>query len=198
MDRAEEKTLKYYNDHAQEWTSNAHFRFGNEMQKFHGILPSGKILEVGSGSGLDAQNLISLGYDYVGVDASEGLLNVAKDRNPGAILKLVRAQDLIGSFEKNTFDGFWTVNTLLHVPRKEIDATLEGIREIVKDNGIGFIVIKQGRGEREDKLGRMFTYYLQPGFSRLLQKHGFEILEKDMEPIEGQAAWLKFFVKVKK
>lgn len=41
-------------------------------------MPAGKILEVGSGGGRDAKDLIEMGYEYIGIDISKGLLEEAK------------------------------------------------------------------------------------------------------------------------
>ena len=64
--------------------------------------------------------------------------------------------------------------------------------------GIGFISIKQGEGEREDETGRLFSYHSQEGFEDLLTKNGFEIIEKDIQPMSESTIWLIYLVKVKK
>jgi SAM-dependent methyltransferase len=203
MGKAEEKTLKYYDENAQEW-GEAHHGFEEvtfwkeEMERFHEELPSGKVLEIGSGTGKDAANLIRLGYDYVGTDASSGLLKLARKRNPGASFKNVRVQDLTDHFSENEFDGFWTAATLLHIPHDEINGSLENINNVVRNGGIGFISIKQGEGELEDETGRLFAYHTLDGFRELLARHGFEILEKDVQPMSEKTTWLKYLVKVNK
>ncbi len=72
----EQKTVAYYDRSGEEWAA-AHASESSwwlaEMQKFRAMLPSGKVLEIGSGAGKDAQALIQMGYQYVGTDASKGL-----------------------------------------------------------------------------------------------------------------------------
>ena len=63
-------------------------RFGAHYQKFtdlnlshiRNILPSGKILDVGCGTGRLAIPLNEMGYDVVGIDLSEGMLAVMKEK----------------------------------------------------------------------------------------------------------------------
>lgn len=203
MRKTEEKTLNYYDEHAKEW-AEAHHGFDEEsfwkdwMEKLHKLLPNGKVLEIGSGSGKDASNLLRLGYEYIGTDASKGLLEVAKRRSPNGVFKNIRVQDLKDNFNENEFDGFWTAATLLHVPKDEIDQSLQNIHFVVRDGGIGFISVKQGEGESEDvETGRLFSYYSQDEFTDVLKRNGLEILEKDILTKEPKT-WLVYLLKVKK
>jgi len=162
------------------------------MVRFHQLLPSGKVLEIGSGAGKDAASLIQIGYDYTGTDASGGLIRVAQKRNPEATFKKVSVYDL--DFPEQSFDGFWTAATLLHIPKDKIDDALTKIRSQVKVGGVGFISLKEGEGEREDKnTGRWFSYYSQEEFSEVLERNGFKVA--DFASREGEKdTWLCFWV----
>ena len=203
MSEAEEKTIVYYDKNAQAWAeSNGGFDKKSFwkiwMKKFHKLLPSGKIIEIGSGSGKDAADLIKLGYEYVGTDASTGLMKLAIDRNPNQAFKNIRVQDLAEEFDENEFDGFWTAATLLHVSREEIEEVLDIIHRVVKDKGVGFISVKEGEGEKEDETGRLFTYYSQSEFADLLDQHGFKVLERAIQPMSENTTWLIYLARVKK
>lgn len=194
----EKQTVSYYNKKAEAWTT-AHggneevSYWQSEMEKFHELLPSGKVLEIGSGAGKDASALIALGYDYIGTDASRGLIRVAQKRNPGAAFLPMAVQDL--DFPKGTFDGFWTAATLLHIPKARIDGALGKIKKVVKSGGIGFISMKQGEGEKTDeKTGRWFAYYSEGEFREVLERNGFEVLETQIRPTDKDT-WLVFFVR---
>jgi SAM-dependent methyltransferase len=81
---AEETTLQTYEKVADIW-SNSYSPAGfwaEEMQRFHELLPSGIILEIGAGNGRDAKELLDLGYGYVGTDVSEKLLESARKKLP--------------------------------------------------------------------------------------------------------------------
>lgn len=184
-DNSEEKTLEYYNKHAWDWGEH-HHELGNtrridELEKFRKLIPSGRIIEIGSGTGSDAKFFREHGYDYIGTDASRGLMKVAQERNPGVMFKNVRVQDLSPMFSEDEFDGFWCAAILLHLHKNELDAALKNIHTIVRDGGLGFISVKQGEGEAVDDTGRLFSYYSQTEFSKILKRNGFKVLEKEIE-----------------
>lgn len=192
----EKKTVDYYDQSAKEWNAAHGGEDGSywlsEMQKFHSLLPSGRVLEIGSGSGKDAKALIEMGYEYTGTDASQGLIEVAQERNPNATFQHKSVFDL--DYPENSFDGFWTAATLLHIPKDRIDDALASIRKPVKVKGIGFISMKQGDGEKEDtNTGRWFSYYSQDEFAEVLLKNGFEIKDKEVRQGEKDT-WLVFYV----
>lgn len=193
------KTVDYYDREAENWASAHHGNetgsyWEDEMERFHGLLPAGKILEIGSGTGKDAAALIALGYNYVGTDASKGLLQMAKKRNPSASFFLKSVEEL--DFPEGEFDGFWTAATLLHIPKNKIDNALTTIRKQLKPSGIGFISVKQGEGEKVDEpTGRWFAYYGHGEFSDILSRNGYEVVESKVKPTEGETTWLIYFVR---
>jgi SAM-dependent methyltransferase len=202
----EEKTLKTYNNNAIRWAqdhSTAGF-WSSEMKYFKKLLPHGKILEVGSGGGRDAKELIKMGYDYVGTDISSGLIKVAKKENPGVCFINQSVYDL--SFPARTeFDGFWASASLLHIPKAKIVLALGRIRTFIKNYGIGFISLKEGSGEiLEEKTEhgfkeeKFFSYYNTKEFSLILSKNGFIVLDTTRRKMNEKLTWLCFFVKVVK
>lgn len=193
------QTTDYYDHKAEDWISEHGGHEGEsywkaEMERFHELLPSGKVLEIGSGAGKDATALIGLGYNYIGTDASQGFLKIARKRNPKAIFIHKRVEDL--DFSEGSFDGFWTAATLLHMPKDKIDQVLTTIKRQVKPGGIGFISVKQGEGEGIDEpTGRWFAYYSQEEFADVLKRNGYEVLEARIRPTEGKTTWLTYFIK---
>ncbi len=197
----EQKTVRYYDQQAQQWVSEHGGQeeksyWEKQMVRFKELLPNGKVLEIGSGAGKDAKALINLGYEYIGTDASKGLIEVAQARNPGAVFINEAVEDL--SFPADSLDGFWTAATLLHIPKDQIDLALQKIKGVCKTGAIGFISLKEGQGEKEDvNTGRWFAYYSEDEFRQVLKRNGFEVvdyeLRKELRP--GQPNWLAFFVR---
>ncbi len=201
----ERMTLETYNSAAEQWSNMrvAHGLWEEELKIFKELLPSGKILEIGSGSGIDAKALIALGYEYIGTDISAGLLNVAKKENPGVSFLNQSVYDL-NFLEGTQFDGFWASAVLLHIPKSKIDMALQRIRKFVRVEGAGFITLKRGEGERLEDLvyenskhKRLFSYYSEEEFKSILQRNNFEVVRaytKSRPP--SDTAWLCFFVRV--
>ncbi len=206
LTKEEEITVETYNTNAEKWaTEHSSPRFWvEEMGNFNKLLPSGKILEIGSGSGRDAKELMELGYDYTGIDVSDGLLREARKVNPNAEFIKMSLYEL--NFPENNFEGFWSSATLLHIPKNRIDEALNNIYTVVKEDGIGFISIKKGQGERIEKdepemegtQTRLFTYYSDEEFRDVLKRNNFEILDFKERPTSERTTWLIYFVKVKK
>lgn len=194
----EEKTIKFYNTKASDWVaahSTARF-WGEQLDRFHNLLPSGKVLEIGTGGGRDAKELIALGYDYVGTDISDGLLDEARKYNPNTQFLKQSVYEL--SFPKDTFDGFWASAVLLHIPKDRINEALGKIHNVVKPNGLGFISLKQGEDESPDDSGRFFAYYAEREFSKILSENKFEVIEYKTVPMSEKTVWLAYLVRVKK
>jgi SAM-dependent methyltransferase len=78
-----------------------------------GLVPTGAVLDVGCGTGLLAQRLSARGYQVVGVDPSEGMLEVMRARNPE--VQTVRASGDALPFSSARFDLVVTVATLHHI-----------------------------------------------------------------------------------
>lgn len=202
----EQSTIEYYDNHAEEWLQA---RGGmvkqsfwmDEIDIFHGLLSHGKILEIGSGIGKEAKALDEKGYEYVGIDPSEGLLTIARRNNP--MLTFLQHDCFDMNFPENSFDGFWCAATLLHLPKSKIDSALSAIKQVIKHDGIGFISLKKGIGEIVDeKTNRFFALYELAEMTEILQRHDF-IIEKSYEctgkiAVKKDTEWLCFFVRVKK
>jgi SAM-dependent methyltransferase len=193
----EKGTIQYYDKHAEQWAvsheGDEEFSYWqHEMGQLHERLPTGRLLEIGCGPGRDAAALTAMGYDYVGTDASSGFLKVAQRRNPTSRFLHMAVQDL--EFPEGYFDGFWGAAVVLHIPKKSIDASLERIGHVVRRDGIGFISLIQGEGERADTDGRWRTFYQQDEFDAILRKNSFRTIEETIRP-EARKTWLTFLVK---
>lgn len=193
----EKLTLKYYEIHGQEWSKIAYKKsfWSKEIEKFHKLLPKGKVLEIGSGNGRDAKVLIQLRYHYTGTDISKKLLEIAKKNNPGERFLHKSVYKL--NFPKNAFDGFWACATLLHVPKSRIIEALISIQKVVRARSVGFISLKEGEGETiENSTGRYFTYYTKEEFIKYLKSINFTVIGTGRKlDKKSNISWLTFFIR---
>jgi SAM-dependent methyltransferase len=201
-EQLEAKTIETYDAHADVWATSHAVRNDWEWaaKRFRAFLPSGKVLEVGCGGHRDADELIGLGYDYLGTDASEGMIRTARGGNPKAEFKQLNVYDLP---ELNqVFDGFWACAVLLHIPRERIDEALQSIGKVVRKDGIGMISMKNGDRtdfEVRDKHGRheerLFVYWKREEFAEVLTRNGFEVIDYVYKPLSERTSWHVFFVR---
>lgn len=189
-------TLNTYNTKGAEWASKKSTPnyWKKEMKMFIKHLPMGKILEIGSGSGRDAKELSNLGYEYLGTDISTGLLLLARQNN----LELNFLEQSVYDLEfSEKFDGFWCSATLLHIPKARIDEALKRIYGCMKRDAVGFISLKEGRGEELSADRRFFAYYSTAEFKKILSRNKYRIIETSRKETNEPYNWLSFFVKTK-
>ena len=194
------ETVNTYNKHAKAWISehNDDDFYVQEYQNFNKLLPVGKILEIGCGAGRDAQKLIAQGYEYVGTDVAEKLLESSRKRIPQAKFKRV---DVYSLNFKEKFDGFWCAAVLLHIPRNRITEALSSISSQIKSGGVGFISTKQGTSNMLEALPydasskRLQVHYTKKEFDNALFVSGFEIVSYNFRPLSERSKWMCYFVR---
>jgi ubiquinone/menaquinone biosynthesis C-methylase UbiE len=200
----EQETIEAYDENASAWADSRNVKgyWSEEKGKFYHYFPAGKLLEIGSGGGRDANEFIEKGYEYIGTDISKGLLEQARKNNPGVTFLEQSVYEL--DFPENSFDGFWCCATLLHMPKERIDEALQSIYNVIKPGGVGCITLKKGEGQRfveGDHVGmqykRFFAFYEENEFTEILNRNNFEVL-KSYETEHSNKPWLVFLVKVKK
>ncbi len=201
LTREESKTIKWYDDQAETWAQkhglnrDKSLMFQPEMNILFKLVPQGKVLEIGTGHGGDAIQLINhYGVDnYIGVDASSGLLEIAKSRNPTADLRLCSIYDLDFS---NEFDAFWASAVLIHIPKNKLQLALDRLKEAIKTAGIGFISVMEGSADMdESRPGRHYSLWSKDEFERELFLAGFEIIHHRKIKEPGNAPWLTYLIK---
>ena len=198
----EKLTKKAYDNSAAAWATyfNAAEGWKDELKKFHKLLPNGRILEIGAGTGRDAENLVNLGYDYTGTDISDELLKKAREKLPQQ--KFIQMSLYNLKFPEK-FDGFWASAVLLHIPKNKVDRALQKIKSTQKKNAIGFISIKDGKGNEfsDREMGginttRFFEYWSRQDFEKVLKKNGYKVMNYDYRTVTKNTQWHMFIVRV--
>ncbi|WP_018569874.1 class I SAM-dependent DNA methyltransferase [Streptomyces sp. PsTaAH-124] len=103
-------------------------------------LPAGaRVLDVGCGTGVPtARRLAEAGLDVVGVDLSATMVELARERVPGARFHRADLADLRpgGPLGLGRFDAAAAFFSLLMLPRAEIPLALTWIRELLAPEGL--------------------------------------------------------------
>ena len=80
----EDQTIQTYDKYAESWAVDHPLDdYGSIIAKLKELAPRGSVLEIGCGSGQDAEMLTQAGYDYLGTDAAQGMVNLASSKHPG-------------------------------------------------------------------------------------------------------------------
>ncbi len=111
------ETSSYYNAIAKGYDElygeeqRRKYRKGLEM-----LEPSGKLLDIGCGTGLLIEELGDL--VYFGIDVSLEMLKVAKKRGASAVVNLILADVQLMPFRSNAFKTCYSFTVLQNVPNK--------------------------------------------------------------------------------
>ena len=86
-----------------------------------------KILDLGCGNGRLFSMLKDKNVKYVGIDSSDELIKIAKDRYQGENLKFLVVEALMLPFPDNSFNKIFSVAVLHHLPSDDI--RLESLKQ---------------------------------------------------------------------
>jgi SAM-dependent methyltransferase len=96
--------------------------------------PSGRVLDVGCGTGTLAARLAAAGFTVIGLDPSQGMLDVMAESAPA--VERVRGEGSELPFEDETFDVAITVAALHHVADPDdVRATLVEMVRVLRPGG---------------------------------------------------------------
>ena len=132
-----DKTLMYYNEKAAELTQQ--YESAN-IDDIHQLLvktfqKNDTLLEIGCGSGRDASFMIAQGYNLLAIDGSKKMIEMAIQCHPELepYLEIRTIPDEL-TFENDSFDGIFSVATLMHLNESQLDQAFKKISAILKCN----------------------------------------------------------------
>ncbi|MBM6861929.1 class I SAM-dependent methyltransferase, partial [Clostridium saudiense] len=128
------------------------------------VKPSGKVLDLGCGSGRDSLYFKNAGFDVTSVDGS---IELAKEAE-----KLINQEVIVSKFEdfksEERFDGIWACASLLHVRRENIGEVLRNLADNLNKGSVFYLSFKYGDDEYIDERGRYFNCYKEEGFEKMV------------------------------
>jgi SAM-dependent methyltransferase len=150
----DEATLQFYRRNAVSYAAWAKAP-STRLTGFLGLLPAGaSILELGSGAGNHAAEMLARGFVLRATDGSPEMADIASRRlnHPVATMRFDELE------ENEAFDGVWASACLLHVPKEELAGILTRIHRALKSGGAFYASYKAGDGDGRDSLGRYYNY----------------------------------------
>ena len=176
-------TLSYYETNA----SNLSKRYESaDVATLHQTLlktftPNSKLLEIGCGSGRDASFMFEKGYNITAIDGSQKMIDEAKTIHPSLEPHLFTMQLPHGlEFEPNSFDGIYSIATLMHLTQEEIYKTIKNIHTLLKEKGRFLFSVSIERDDTNqnsrDPHQRLFTSFSQREWVTICKNYGFRHL----------------------
>ena len=168
-------TLNYYDENAVEFACQTlSIDMHDLYELFINQLPQRDtqcILDVGCGSGRDANYFAKQGYEVTAIDASAELIQWAEQHHMSSRITWVHLD--FSSIEKqaweNKFTGIWACASLLHVPFLELPCIINSLLETLTDEGVMYLSFKYGKGERVDS-ERFFCDMNEPRWAAVVAK----------------------------
>ncbi len=190
-------SVKYYNENSESFfyeTLKADMTY--MYQKFLENLTkkSGKILDLGCGSGRDSKYFKSLGFQVISIDASEELAKKAS--------KYIEQDVIIGDMRdieyEDEFIGVWACASILHLEIKDIEIVFRKIFKSLEKGGIFYASFKYG-DENYIKNGRKFINFTEEKFFNLFPQYRENCIEifKTFDVREGRESesWFNIILK---
>ena len=141
----------------------------------------GTALDVGAGSGRDAQGLLERGFDVVAVEPSAGMRQEGKKRHPDpAILWVDDALPGLDQLLRQglSFDFILLSAVWMHVSPEDRPRAFRKLLSLMKPGAVLAMTIRQGPSEPDRPMYESSLAELE----KLAKMHGVTILHQSMEP----------------
>jgi len=174
------------------------------------LLSNDKVLDLGCGNGRFYQSFKNKGVDYLGIDVSSKLIEIAKSNHPEGKFEVSSVESILS----DSFDKVYSIAVLHHIPSREFRLNfLKEIKRVLKGNGYLVLTVwnlKEKMKKRSffdwfrlDKgdvflpwYGSRDTYFHCFNLEELIQlvsEAGFDIIDKG-EILVGERPYSNFYI----
>ena len=191
MMRFTDALVKTYEKYAHERVSYSPDEFKiqerSEFLKFLKAEGRETLLEIGCGPGQDAQFFQSQGFRVLAVDNTPAMVQLTAEK--GIPAQVLDCYDL-DQINKH-FDAVYTMNCLLHIPKRDFDQVLGLISERLNENGLMYLGIWGGENFEgiweQDRYEpkRFFSFWKTEALLEVLQRSFKLEYYRRLEPREG-------------
>lgn len=146
-----------------------------------------RVLDLGCGNGRYYQALEDKEVNYIGIDSSQELINIAKQKYPGVDFQVGDALNL--PFDDNQFDKIYSIAVLHHIPSNQLRLDfLKEAKRVLKPGGLIILTNWKFHQAKEWKLLIKYTIL------RLVKKSKldyFDIMEPWAKKTERYYHWFR-------
>ncbi|MFQ6049433.1 MAG: class I SAM-dependent methyltransferase [Candidatus Paceibacterales bacterium] len=169
-----EKTRQDYNLIAEEF-SRTRQEILEEMKFLFEdyLMPGERVLDLGCGNGRWVKLFQQKKVDYIGIDSSEKLIEIAKTSYPQAKFQVAEALNL--PFPNNFFDKIYSIAVLHHIPSENLRIQfLKEAKRVLRPEGILILTVWRFHQKKEIFLLFKYTILKLIGKSKLDFKDIFQ------------------------
>lgn len=149
------------------------------LGQFLDFLPGNRVLDVGCGAARYAGKFSKRGLDYVGIDLSPLMIEVARSRHPSLRFEEMSFRKL--SFPDASFDGIWCCCALHYESRANLPGVLSELRRVLSPEGVMSIIMPLSEETHEGFVGVYGAYlalYTPYDFEKEIANAGFKIRDQ--------------------
>ncbi|WDP90182.1 MAG: class I SAM-dependent methyltransferase [Desulfobacter sp.] len=157
------------------------------------LSPGASILDAGCGSGRDLLWLKKQGFHPTGFERAPDLAALARETSGCPV---ILGDFSTYDFSAITVDAILLSGALVHLGRKQLAPAFKNLLKALVPGGHIYLSLKQGKGKRRSRDGRVFTLWednaLRPVFKRL----GLTVKEFSTTPsaLETGEVWLAYIL----
>lgn len=192
-------TIKTYNQNAEAY-AHKFAGVGSRIRDVERVFqiwgkPNPIVLELGCGDGRDAVEICTRTKKYLGIDASQGMIELAKLKAPSCEFRVASMEDFEFARETNIIFAF---AALLHVDKAVFKQILAKSISALSRDGIFYLSLKEGDYKEGgeiviDKFGERVFYYYREADVREMSE-GFECISVEKSLI-GHTNWLNIMLR---
>ncbi|CAK8996241.1 unnamed protein product [Durusdinium trenchii] len=170
----DEDALKQNLREAEDWKLQAREEFAEVLRRRRLAQGSSyRLLELGSGTGRDAHFWSQQSIEVICLDFSPEMVKLCQGKGLTA-----HVYDFTQSlnFEDSSMNAVYCMNSLLHVPKKQLPSVLTEIRRVLMQDGVFYCGVYGGRDFEgpmmDDPSGqsRFFALYTDDGLKKILSE----------------------------
>ncbi len=190
-----EETIETYNQSAKEFAERYDDIVGTRMSDIGETFAlvrekNPKVLEIGCGSGKDAQEILKHTNRYTGFDASEAMVELAKKKNPEGTFVVADVEEY--AFPKD-IDIIFAFASLIHTEKKQLEKVFDAMYKALAPGGLVRLSFKYNEKYKEvtkrDEFGVRTSYlYSKEDIEEFPAQ--FMMLKGEINKAEGQE-WLE-------
>ena len=151
------------------------------FKQFADLVAKGKILDLGCGYGKVSQWFVQNGFDCVGFDISEEMIEFGLKNNPDLNLQCADITNIPLQYKKA--DGAIYAYSFFHLTKQQGECSLKSLNKNLKDQAYIMLMLQKGEGEEfcpepfSPQLQNYIKYYTLQEITEMLNQCGFEVWE---------------------
>lgn len=185
-----QQTIKSYQEHAAALAAkfDALRVRKEEIQEVFSLVKKSNplVIEIGCGTGKDAQAILQHTDNYFGFDVSQGLLNVARVKCPSATFFVADVNSFVFP---NNIDIIFAFASLIHLDKERLGLLFKKLLIAMNPLGIVRLSMKYSKKYKlltlQDEFGTR-TYYYYSDKELLALAQGFTVLKNSIEHFQDQ------------